>query len=116
MATRSPSRSIDQLVFVGFRSRVVALDRETGALVWSWASPSGYYVALLIDGDRLIVSVSGYTYCLDPLTGQVLWYNPLEGMGTGAPCIASVRGGTSNPFSLLSYAATDDANQQAATT
>jgi len=26
--------------------------------------------------DRLIVSTNGYIYCLDPLTGQILWNNP----------------------------------------
>jgi outer membrane protein assembly factor BamB len=40
-------------------------------------------VALLLDGDRLIVSVQGYTYCHDALTGQQLWYNPLKGYGLG---------------------------------
>jgi hypothetical protein len=43
------------------------------------------YVSLLLDGDRLIVSTNGYLYCLDPLTGKVLWHNPLTGFGMGAP-------------------------------
>jgi hypothetical protein len=28
------------------------------------------YVTLQLDGDRLIVSCSGYIYCLNPLTGE----------------------------------------------
>jgi len=54
------------------------------------------YVTLLLDGDRLIVSTNGYIYCLDPLTGQILWNNPLRGYGSGAPTsLTSVRGQSS---------------------
>lgn len=85
----------DSLVFVGFNSRVVALDRHTGQLVWDWKSPKGTgFVAVLLDGDRLIVSIQGYTYCLDPNTGAVLWSNPLSGLGVGIPCLASAHGST----------------------
>ena len=50
------------------------------------------YVSMLLDGDRLIVSCSGYMYCLDPLTGTILWHNPLKGYGTGVAHLVSVRG------------------------
>ncbi|GAB4138116.1 MAG: hypothetical protein Tsb009_06070 [Planctomycetaceae bacterium] len=82
------------LIYLGFNSRVVALDRETGEVAWSWKSPKGMssYVAVLLDGDKLIVSISGYTYCLDPLTGAQLWFNPLKGFGLGTPSLASLRG------------------------
>ena len=63
--------TIQDLAFVGFHSRVLALDRDTGEIVWDWKSPKGTssYVAVLLDGDRLIVSVQGYMYCLDPING-----------------------------------------------
>jgi outer membrane protein assembly factor BamB len=84
---------MDQLIFVGFNSRVVALHRDTGELIWQWRSPQGSgYVTLLLDGDRLIVSVVGYTYCLDPANGNQVWFNALPGFGTGVASIASVRG------------------------
>lgn len=87
--------SIDSLIFVGFNSRVVALDRDTGNLAWDWHSPKGTgFVAVLLDGDRLIVSVQGYTYCLDPSTGACQWSNPLSGMGVGIPCLASSQSST----------------------
>ncbi len=104
---------INNIVFVGFNSRVAALHRDNGQLLWEWKSPRGSgYVAVLLDGDRLIVSVCGYTYCLNPLTGEVLWFNELSGFGTGAPSLVSVRGSTLG--SLLDYAATDDAQRAAA--
>jgi len=88
---------VDQLVFVGFNSRVAAIDRVSGKTVWQWKSPGGSgYVSLLVDGDRLIVSIMGYTYSLDPATGNQLWRNDLAGMGTGVVCLASLRGGTTS--------------------
>src|SRR5688572_9959595 len=88
--------AIDQLVFVGLNGYAVALDRETGRVVWSNDQMKGGYVTLLLDGDRLIVSTNGYIYCLDPLTGAIRWHNPLRGYGGGAPTsLISSRGQTS---------------------
>ena len=85
---------IENLIFQGFSRRVVALDRFDGSIAWDWkASQGGGFVSLLLDGDRLIASCSGYTWCLDPLTGAEVWHQPLKGMGTGIPSLVSVRGG-----------------------
>ena len=32
---------MDILIFVGFNSRVVALHRDTGEMVWQWRCPKG---------------------------------------------------------------------------
>lgn len=82
------------LVFLGFNSHVFALHRETGELVWKWKSPRGRgsYVALLLDGEKLIASVQGYTYGLDAVSGRQLWDNPLKGTGLGTPSMVSMRG------------------------
>jgi len=91
----SQSITMADLIYVGFGKRVVALNRDTGELLWEWTAPRGSgYAAVLVDGDRLIVSVMGYTYCLDPATGRQLWSNDLPGLGTGVACIATVRGST----------------------
>jgi outer membrane protein assembly factor BamB len=89
--------ALEHVVFVGFNSRVAALNRYNGEVLWSWVSPKGTsdYVAVLLDADRLIVSVQGYTYCLNPLNGKELWSNPLKGFGTGLPTIVSVNGSCS---------------------
>jgi len=89
-------RSIDQLIFVGLNGYAVALDRDTGEIVWSNDELKSGYVTLLLDGDRLIVSTNGYIFCLDPLTGQVIWNNRMSGYGAGAPTsLISVRGQSS---------------------
>jgi outer membrane protein assembly factor BamB len=89
--------SIERMVFVGLNGRVASLERETGTLLWEWRCPkprSGY-VTMLVEQDRLFVTVNGYTYCLDAFTGEQLWYNPLKGYGTGVASIATVNNSTS---------------------
>jgi outer membrane protein assembly factor BamB len=88
--------TIDQLIFVGLNGYALALDRDTGEIVWSNNEMKSGYVTLLLDGDRLIASTNGYMYCLDPFTGAIRWHNPLKGYGAGAPTsVVSVRGQTS---------------------
>ena len=94
--------SLQNLLFVGFNGRVVALERRSGRLVWEWRcpKPSSQMVAVLVQGDRLFASSAGYTYCLDALNGMELWDNPLKGMGTGVPCLATAESGSSGAFLL----------------
>lgn len=88
-----PKRTAASLLFVGFNRRVVAMHRKTGEIAWQWKAPRGTgFVALLPDDDLLFASVDGYTYALDPATGDLLWENPLAGLGTGVPCLATLRG------------------------
>jgi outer membrane protein assembly factor BamB len=99
---------VDQLIFVGLNGYALALDRDTGQIVWSNGQMKSGYVSLLLDGDRLIVSTNGYMYCLDPLTGKILWHNPLTGYGVGAPThLISVRGQSSQ--TQVQQAAADEA-------
>ena len=108
------SRGVDQLIFVGLNGYALALDRESGEIVWSNSQMKSGYVTLLLDGDRLIVSTNGYLYCLDPLTGTILWHNPLSGYGMGAPThLASVRGQASQT-QIQQAAAAEAARHQAA--
>lgn len=88
---RADSYEITDLLFVSFNSRVLALDRDTGALIWSWKAPKGRssYVAILVDDEQLFASIDGYTYCLDPYTGRQLWFNGLKGFGYGLPTLAT---------------------------
>jgi outer membrane protein assembly factor BamB len=86
--------TLTDVVYLGFNSRVIALDRYTGSVIWQWKAKKGRssYVAILLDADRLIVSISGYTYGLDALTGEELWFNPLKGFGYGTPTLCSLHG------------------------
>ena len=101
--------NLNDLVFTGLNSRVAALNRNTGAIVWRWAAGSGAtFTSLLLDGDRLIVSVHGYMFALDAASGRQLWANEMAGFGYGVASLASVRGGAS-PISLPASASTQAA-------
>ena len=104
-------KDLNSIVFVGLNSRVAALDRETGETLWQWRAPKprsgGYVSLLLLNEDRLIASVNGYTYCLDPLRGEERWYNELSGFGSGVTSI--VAAGMQNPHNTILSAAASDA-------
>lgn len=106
------------IVFTGFNSRVVALDQNTGNILWNWVSPkgSGYVSLLLADPEHLVVSVNGYTYCLDPETGRQRWFNELSGHGTGIASLISVANPNSAQSHTAAAAAEKDASDAAAST
>ncbi len=108
-------KRLEALVFVGFNRRVAALDKKTGDIRWQWKAPEGAgYVSLLLDGDRLFVSVVGYTYCLNAATGEQLWFNPMKGFGTGVASLAC--SGGHSEHSVLGQAAAAAAASSAAPT
>ena len=104
---------LQDLLFVGFNGRVVALEQRSGELVWEWKcpKPSRQMVALLVQGGRIYACSAGYTYCLDALNGEQLWDNPLKGLGMGVPCLATAESGSSGSLLLHAQAM---AEQQAA--
>lgn len=87
---------LEDIIFVGLNAKVAALHRDTGEMLWSNLNLKGggnSFVTIMLDGDRLIVSSSGYLYCLDPFDGRVLWHNPMKGFGMCAPTsLVSARG------------------------
>jgi outer membrane protein assembly factor BamB len=82
---------LKDLLFLGLNGRVAALDRDSGEIVWEWKAKSGAgkYMTLLVDQGQLFVSADGYTYRLDPTTGEELWTNPLKGWGVGPTALAT---------------------------
>lgn len=84
-------QALDDVVFVGFNSRVAAMSRKTGEVVWQWKSPkgSGYVTLQLLDDPLLVVSVHGYMYGLDPTSGAVRWMNEMKGFGWGVTSIVA---------------------------
>ena len=88
--------TVEQLIFVGLNGYAVALNRETGEIVWSNNQMKSGYVTLLLDFDRLIVSTNGYIYCLDPLTGKCSGTIRSKATAVAAPTsLVSVRGQSS---------------------
>ena len=76
------------LVFVGIKGSVVALDRATGRQVWSTRLKGFDFVNVVLQNGAILATCHGEIYCLDPLSGEARWHNPLKGFGTGLATIA----------------------------
>ena len=76
------------LAFIGNNGSVVALDRDSGAQVWATRLTRSPFVNVVCQNGVLLASCRGEVFCLDPLTGNGLWHNPLKGFGTGLATIA----------------------------
>jgi outer membrane protein assembly factor BamB len=77
------------LVFVGIKGSVVALNRATGQQEWATHLKGWNFVNVVLQDDVVIASCQGEVFCLDPLSGNALWHNPLKGFGTGLATIAT---------------------------
>ena len=89
-------KSIEDVIFIGFAKQVFAVDRYDGSIQWEWKAAHGSgFVSLMLDGDRLIASCNGWTWCLDPMSGSEVWHQPFKGKGTGIPAIVSTRSNSS---------------------
>ena len=90
-----------ELVFVGIGRSVVALNRATGEQVWATRIKGYDFVNVVLDGGSIFATCCGEIFCLDPLTGKVLWHNPLKGFGTGLASIATENGARSGLAAVL---------------
>jgi len=78
-----------ELVFVGIKGSVVALDRATGHQVWAAALKRYDFVNVVQQNGAILAACHGEVFCLDPLSGKIRWHNPLKGFGTGLATIAT---------------------------
>ena len=77
------------LLFIGIKGSVVALNRATGEQVWATHLKGSDFVNVTVEGGQVIATCYGEVFCLDPLSGAGLWNNRLKGLGTGLATIAS---------------------------
>ena len=80
---------IAQLIFIGIKGSVVALNRATGQQVWATRLKGSYFVNVVLQDGGVLASCCGEIFCLDPLTGITMWHNPLKGYGMGLATIAT---------------------------
>ena len=88
------------LVFVGIKGSVVALDRRTGNQVWAVHLRGSDFVNVVVQEGEILATCAGEIFCLDPLTGHGRWHNTLKGFGTDLATIATEQ----NPKSLNAIA------------
>ena len=80
-------------LFAGTKGTVIAIDRNSGVLLWQTGLKGGEFVdVMLVDGD-LFAASKGRLYRLDPASGAILWVNDLPGLGWGIVSIAGSHAG-----------------------
>src|SRR5208282_3793381 len=77
------------LVFIGIKGSVVALNRATGEQVWATHLKGSDFVNVVLQDGAILAACDGEIFCLDPLKGDARWHNPLKGFGTGLATIAT---------------------------
>jgi len=70
-------------IYVGIKGRVLALDYNTGEIIWQTSLVGSSFVTVVDDGDRVFALSQGEAFCLEAATGALLWRNPLKGCGFG---------------------------------
>jgi outer membrane protein assembly factor BamB len=78
-----------ELIFIGIKGSVVALNRATGEQVWATHLKGSDFVNVVFENGKLFATCEGEAFCIDPLSGTGLWQNRLKGFGTGVATIAS---------------------------
>ena len=99
-------------IFVGIKGTVVAIDRDTGGILWSTDLKGSDFVNVALQDGDLFAASKGRLYRLDRTTGEILWCNELPGLGWGIVTIA----GTSQMSSGAEEQRRRDARAAAAAT
>ena len=84
MAARS------NMVFVGLKGAVTAIDRDTGTTRWAANLKGSDFVTVAVQNGDLYAASKGRLYRLDPDSGTILWCNELPGLGWGIVTIAGM--------------------------
>lgn len=88
------------MVFVGIKGAAIALDATTGRIIWETHLEGSSFTHLVLDGKDLYATTQGEVFCLDPLTGEPRWHNPLKGYGLGLASLVTSKG-AADPSAIL---------------
>jgi len=77
------------LIFIGVRGSVVAIDQDSGGRRWETKLKGGAFVSLLVEQNRVFAGTQGEVFCLDAATGRLLWHDGLKGYGFGLVSLAT---------------------------
>jgi outer membrane protein assembly factor BamB len=115
-AVKGQFMKTSDLVVIGIKGSVVALDRATGARVWATHLKGTGFVNVVLQNEAIVASCDGEIFFLDPLTGNGRWHNPLKGFGTGLATIATeAAAGSSNAAVLAEKRRRDQQDADAGT-
>ncbi len=71
------------LMHIGVKGCVIAIDRRSGETQWETPLKGSGFTNVSLDGEQLFAATKGELWCLDPNSGAILWHHGLPGMGYG---------------------------------
>jgi outer membrane protein assembly factor BamB len=89
-----PEDILREIVYLGIKGRVLALNRANGEILWSTHLAGGDFVTVMLDRDVVLAATKGEIFCVDAKSGDIRWRNLLPGMGLGLITIATANGNT----------------------
>ena len=98
-----------QLIYIGIRGSVLALQRDNGAIIWEAKLPGSSFVNLAWDDERVYALSNGEVFCLDAGDGRVLWKNSLKGFGYGLGAIVVPGQGQNSAAAIVAQLAAEEA-------
>ncbi|EDM25975.1 hypothetical protein LNTAR_19297 [Lentisphaera araneosa HTCC2155] len=87
----------NNVLFLGIKGSVVALNKKTGKQIWKTHLKSSQYVTITQDKEQVYAHTNGELFCLQKKSGKLLWKNGLSGLGYGYASIAINNGNEVNP-------------------
>src|SRR5437879_12152052 len=81
-------------IYIGLKGAVLALDRDSGQIVWRTELKGIDFVNVVLQNGDLFAASRGELYRLNPATGDIIWRNTLSGLGWG---IVTMAGGRQAP-------------------
>lgn len=76
-------------LYIGIKGSVLCLAKRNGKEIWRTNLRSSVLVNVVVDGDLVYAYARGHLYGLDANTGDLIWENPLPGLGYGHCIIAT---------------------------
>ena len=70
-----------EIVYLGVKGSVVAIDKKSGSEHWRTHLKGSGFTTVLVDDDIIIAHTSGHLYGIDPKSGREIWHNDLPGLG-----------------------------------
>jgi outer membrane protein assembly factor BamB len=86
--TRCHNADMRNVIFIGIKGTVLAIDCATGQEVWRTKLKGSDFVNVVQDETGIYATTAGELFCLDLATGEICWHNPLKGLGLGLATIA----------------------------
>ena len=103
------------LVFIGIKGSVIALNRITGEQIWATHLKGSDFVNVILESETILASCYGEIFCLDAFTGDALWHNRLKGFGLGLATIATaLNAGSGNAATVAAKRRRDQQSEDSA--